>query len=159
MTSFYNGGTSQEIFNLIGQAAALEDIIDAITVWLGDKIPDALVSVMLYSEQEQTLNLIKEPAYFSREYVEASKDLKIGPNVGACGAAAYHRRLVVCEDLLNDPNWVAYKDLVKQNGLRACWSVPIANGVANFLALLVLIIVRSSLLLPMKLTCCNMRLR
>ena len=83
MTSFYNGGTSQEIFNLIGQAAALEDIIDAITVWLGDKIPDALVSVMLYSEQEQTLNLIKEPAYFSREYVEASKDLKIGPNVGA----------------------------------------------------------------------------
>lgn len=128
MTSFYNGGTSQEIFNLIGQAAALEDIIDAITAWLGDKIPDALVSVMLYSEQEQTLNLIKEPAYFSREYVEALKDLKIGPNVGACGAAAYHRRLVVCEDLLNDPNWVAYKDLVKQNGLRACWSVPIANG-------------------------------
>ena len=37
MTSFYNGGTSQEIFNLIGQAAALEDIIDAITAWLGTK--------------------------------------------------------------------------------------------------------------------------
>ena len=124
-----------------------------------DKIPDALISVMLYSEQEQTLNLIKEPAYFSREYIAALKDLKIGPNVGACGAAAYHRRLVVCEDLLNDPNWVAYKDLVKQNGLRACWSVPIANGSGKLLALSVRIIVRSSPLLQMKLTCCNMQLR
>lgn len=128
MTSYYKGSTSQKIFNLIGQAAALEEIIEAITTWLDEKIPDALVSVMLYSEQEQTLNLINHPDYFSENYLNKLRDLKIAPNVGACGAAAFYRRLVVCEDLLTHPNWTAYKQDIEQENLRSCWSVPIANG-------------------------------
>jgi hypothetical protein len=44
---------------------------------------------MLYSEHDQTLKLISGKQHFSNQYCKAVNNLKIGPQRGACGTAAF----------------------------------------------------------------------
>lgn len=119
---------TQSIFNLIGQHADLTVIFDTVSQWLEARIPESMVSIMLYSEAEQTLNLISGKQHFSDRYKEAMKDLKIGPDVGACGAAAFYRKLIICENLATHPNWSSFLQFMQQDQLNACWSTPIINA-------------------------------
>jgi len=66
-------------------------------------------------------------------YSAAIDGLRIGPNAGSCGTAMYERRLVVVEDIANDPLWVDFRDLALPLGLRACWSVPFEDDAGNVL--------------------------
>jgi diguanylate cyclase (GGDEF)-like protein/PAS domain S-box-containing protein len=116
------------IFNLIGEYTELRLILTAISDWLETRLPDALVTIMLYSEQEQTLNLISGKQHFSDEYSKAIKDLKIGPDRGTCGAAAFLRKLVISPNLMNDPNWASQRALIDTEKLSSCWSSPIINA-------------------------------
>ncbi|MHA3099207.1 bifunctional diguanylate cyclase/phosphodiesterase [Acinetobacter brisouii] len=119
---------TQSIFNLIGQHAELAIIYQTVSEWLEARIPDSIVSIMSYSETEQTLNLISGRNHFSTRYQEAIMDLKIGPHVGTCGAAAFHRKLVICENLVTDQNWEPFRTLIQEENLNACWSTPIINA-------------------------------
>ncbi|PNU06690.1 putative bifunctional diguanylate cyclase/phosphodiesterase [Novosphingobium guangzhouense] len=58
-------------------------------------------------------------------YSDAITGLKIGPNVGTCGTAAYLGQEITTPDIANDPRWTAFRDLVLPLGLKACWSHPI----------------------------------
>lgn len=71
---------TQSIFNLIGQHANLALIFQTVSSWLEARIPNSMVSIMLYSETEQTLNLISGTKHFSNRYKEAITNLKIGEN-------------------------------------------------------------------------------
>ncbi|TCB40314.1 GGDEF domain-containing protein [Acinetobacter terrestris] len=128
MSQTANDLDTQTIFNLIGQHADLTVIFHTVSEWLEARIPDSMVSIMLYSETEQTLNLISGTKHFSNRYKEAISNLKIGPNVGACGAAAFHRKQVICENLVLDKNWEAFIPLIQEENLNACWSTPIINA-------------------------------
>jgi len=119
---------TQSIFDLIGQHADLTLIFQTVSEWLEARIPDSMVSIMLYSETEKTLSLISGTQHFSTRYQKAINGLEIGPNVGACGAAAFHRTLVICENLVTDQNWKNFKTLIQEENLNACWSSPIINA-------------------------------
>jgi light-regulated signal transduction histidine kinase (bacteriophytochrome) len=58
-------------------------------------------------------------------YNEAIDGIAIGPNVGSCGTAAYCKKPIIVSDIEHDPLWVAYRELARRHGLRACWSTPI----------------------------------
>ena len=60
-------------------------------------------------------------------YTDAIDGVEIGPDVGSCGEAAYHKKTVITEDLWAHPNWAPFLDLVKRANLRACWSEPIIS--------------------------------
>ncbi|KGT47698.1 EAL domain-containing protein [Acinetobacter sp. HR7] len=122
---------TQSIFDLIGQHADLSLIFQTISEWLENRIPNSMVSVMLYSEEQQTLNLVSGEKHFSARYRELITDLKIGPNVGACGSAAFYKKLVICENLDTDPNWQSFHDLIQEENIHACWSAPIINAVGK----------------------------
>lgn len=119
---------TQTIFDLIGQHAELRIIFDTVSQWLEARIPESMVSIMLYSEAEQTLNLISGTQHFSDPYIAAMKDLKIGPHVGACGAAAFHRKLIICENLATHENWTSFLQFMQEDHFNACWSTPIINA-------------------------------
>ena len=118
--------TAQFIYDLIGRGNPLGVILSAISTMVEEQFPDAMVSVMLYSAQNRTLSLVAGDA-FSQNYQQAMRDMQIGPEVGSCGAAAYLRKIVVCEDLLNDSRWVGFIDLVRSEKIAACWSAPIIS--------------------------------
>ena len=119
---------TQSIFHLIGQHADLPIIFQTVSEWLEARIPDSMVSIMGYSETEQTLSLISGTHHFSTQYQEAINGIKADPNVGACGAAAFHRKLVICENLTTDQNWNNFRTLIQEENLNACWSTPIINA-------------------------------
>ncbi len=60
-------------------------------------------------------------------YPAATEGVRIGPNVGSCGTAAYLRQPVFVSDIASDPRWVKFRDFALQRGLRAAWSTPIMS--------------------------------
>jgi len=128
MNNIYDEQDTYHIFYLIGQHTELKLILDTVKNWLETRIPNAIISIMLYSEQEKTLNLVSGKSNFSYQYQEALKNLKIGPDKGCCGAAAFFRKLVISENLLEDPNWKTAHALIKLEKFLSCWSIPIINS-------------------------------
>jgi len=62
-----------------------------------------------------------------RAYCEAIDGIKIGPNVGSCGTAAYFGRAVYVTDIASDPLWADFRHIALPHDLRACWSTPIRD--------------------------------
>ena len=60
-----------------------------------------------------------------RAYCEAIDGIKIGPNVGSCGTAAFLGRAVYVTDIASDPLWADFRHIALPHDLRACWSTPI----------------------------------
>ena len=60
-------------------------------------------------------------------YIKLIDGLPIGPNVGSCGTAAHSAQQVIVKDVLSDPLWKDYVEVVRPFGLRACWSQPIIS--------------------------------
>ena len=122
--------STQTIFDLIGKHADLDVLLQAVTAWIEERIPDAVVSVMLYDAATDSISL-KRDVRFSEAYFEALQNAKIGPDVGTCGAAAFERKLRITPDIFQDPNWRLYADLAKAEGLAACWSAPVIGAQGN----------------------------
>src|SRR5271165_7295011 len=53
--------------------------------------------------------------------------MRIGPNVGSCGAAAYRREPVVVADVVSHPFWADLRELAAEHSLRSCWATPIMS--------------------------------
>ncbi len=62
------------------------------------------------------------------EVAAAIDGLRIGPEVGSCGTAAWRGEPVLVLDIATDPRWHDHKHLVLPLGLCACWSSPIMAG-------------------------------
>jgi formate hydrogenlyase transcriptional activator len=56
--------------------------------------------------------------------------MSIGPKGASCGTAVYRREPVYVTDILGDPLWDDYRDLVSSYGIRSVWSYPLftSNG-------------------------------
>jgi PAS domain S-box-containing protein len=65
--------------------------------------------------------------------MQAVNGLEIGPEVGACGSAAFRNETTIIEDIANDHRFGAAKEFVLSFGLRACWSVPIRDSTQKVL--------------------------
>ncbi|KQQ58499.1 hypothetical protein ASF69_14005 [Rhizobium sp. Leaf311] len=62
-------------------------------------------------------------------YTALIDGIEIGPEVGSCGTAAWHREPVYVSDTYQDRLWKNYVDTAMLHGLRSCWSTPIfGNG-------------------------------
>lgn len=62
------------------------------------------------------------------EYSQAVHGLKIGPNVGSCGAATYTGKRVIVENIENDLKWKDLKQFALPHGMRCCWSEPVISS-------------------------------
>ncbi|MFW3614491.1 bifunctional diguanylate cyclase/phosphodiesterase [Billgrantia antri] len=114
----------QDIHELIAQQAPLEQTLDAIALWIGTMFPGAVVAFMRFDPANQTLNLMPCQR-FSPRYFERLQQVPIGPESASFGAAAYHRRQVITEDIRSDPRWAAFRSAAIAEGFRACWSSPV----------------------------------
>lgn len=119
------------ILDFLGKQTDLKVVLDTVSKWLEGLIPGSMVTIMFFSENEKHLNLISGGQYFTSAYRNALTNLKIGPYVGACGAAAYYRNIVICEDIFIHPNWKRYQKFLIEENISACWSVPIISSEGN----------------------------
>ncbi len=101
----------------------LPTVLDAIVRFVETRSKRALCSILLLDEdQKLRLGAAQSlPAAYNR----AIDCLPIGPNVGSCGSAAFHRRPVIVRDIATDPRWADFRELALSHNLRACWSTPL----------------------------------
>jgi len=89
--------------------------------------PEMICSVLEVDDEQEKLHNLAAPQ-LPKAYCDAIENLLVGPNVGSCGTAVFHRRQVIVSDIENDLLWADYAGLAKQFGLKACWSTPVISS-------------------------------
>src|SRR5580658_5599207 len=118
----------RRMLELVAKGASLTEVLDTLTQAIERISPESLCTVMLLDEERQTHLLIASGPSLPAEYLQAVNNLEIGPNVGACGTAAYSNETVVVDDIATDPKFAAARDFVLGHVLRACWSQPVRDS-------------------------------
>lgn len=118
-----------EILELIAKGGVLNDVLESVVVTAERLIKSGICSILLLDETGQFLTNGIAPG-LPDFYNEAIDGLEIGMGVGSCGEAAASGKSVIASDIMTHPNWVAFRDVVEQAGLGACWAKPIfsSNG-------------------------------
>jgi PAS domain-containing protein len=89
--------------------------------------PEMICSVLEVDDAQEKLHNLAAPQ-LPKAYCDAIENLSVGPHVGSCGTAVFHRRQVIVTDIENDFLWADYAGLAKQFGLKACWSTPVISS-------------------------------
>jgi len=87
-------------------------------------VPDSAASIMLFDEMHECLNVRAAPS-IPNEGIMALNGLKPGPGAGSCGNAVYREQPVFVENTMTDPRWSGVRQVARDFGLCACWSMPI----------------------------------
>ncbi len=115
-----------QILEMIATSAPLEEVLDRLVRLIESQLAGVSGSVLLLDKDGLRLHHGAAPS-LPAAYVKAIDGLRIGPNVGSCGAAAYRREPVVVADVMSDPSWADWRALAVSHGLRSCWSTPITS--------------------------------
>ncbi len=112
-----------DILEGVVRHAPLEESLEAIVGAIEQQLPGAVCSVLLLHEGRWLGH--GAGARLPLAYREAIDGVTIGIGQGSCGTAAFTGRPVIASDVTVDPNWVDFRDLAVEHGLRSCWSTPI----------------------------------
>ena len=117
----------RRVLELIAKGYSLKAVLNALTAAIERMAPDCYCTVLLLDDEGKRL-LEGSGGSLPPAYMQAVSGLEIGPDVGACGSAAYRNETTIIEDIANDHRFGAARDFVLSFGLRACWSVPIRDS-------------------------------
>lgn len=120
--------TERHMLELIAKGAPLSEVLDTLTAAIERISPESLCTVMLLDEEQRRRLLVASGPSLPQVYLQACNGLEIGPEVGACGSAAYRNETVIVADIAADPRFAAARDFVLSHGLRSCWSQPIRDS-------------------------------
>jgi diguanylate cyclase (GGDEF)-like protein/PAS domain S-box-containing protein len=126
-----------QVLDLVAHNAPLKEILAYLVRGVEEENPERLCSIHLLDSSKQFLRNYAAPS-LPAGYSEAIENLKIGPNVGSCGTAAFEGKPVIVENIQTDSRWQGYQALAAQYNLASCWSVPIIvdhNDVAGTFAI------------------------
>ncbi|MEL0635326.1 diguanylate cyclase [Marinomonas sp. TI.3.20] len=116
-----------DMLEMVARSSSLQDVLTMIVQQVQRESPQSLCSVLLFDKEAQRLLLGAAPD-LPAFYSQAIHGVPIGPTVGSCGAAAYHKQRVIVEDINTHPNWSAFTDLTQAAELTSCWSEPIISS-------------------------------
>jgi two-component system cell cycle sensor histidine kinase/response regulator CckA len=114
------------ILERIATSAPLQDTLDELVSHVEDQIPGAFGSLLLMEPDGRHLRCASGGRLPAAYYAQIGR-LEIGPSVGSCGTAAYHREPVFAIDIATDPRWSVYRNVALNHDLHACWSTPILS--------------------------------
>ncbi|MBV8718547.1 MAG: GAF domain-containing protein, partial [Chloroflexi bacterium] len=117
----------RRVLELVAGGASVQTVLDTLTHSIEKLATDVHCTILLLDEDGKHLRKGAGPS-LPPSYMDAVDGLEIGPEVGACGTAAFTNQTVVVEDVATDPKFAAAKDLLLGYDLRACWSVPIRDS-------------------------------
>lgn len=113
------------VLEMIARGAPLSVILEEIVYWVEKQSTERLfASILLLDKKGQHLVHGAAPS-LPDSYNKAINGIKIGPDVGSCGTAAFTRQMVIVDDIATDPLWKNYRKLALDSGLKACWSTPL----------------------------------
>ena len=117
----------RRVLELIAKGCSLREVLNALTGAIERMALDCYCTVLLLDDEGKRL-WEGSGGSLPAAYMQGVNGLEIGPEVGACGTAAFRNETTIVEDIANDHRFAAAKDFVLSFGLRACWSVPIRDS-------------------------------
>lgn len=118
----------RRMLELIADGAPLEKVLTTLNLAIEGISPGALCSVMLLDEETRRYLTVASAPSLPHDYMKALVRLEIGPEMGACGTAAYFNETVVVTDIATDPKFAVPRDFILSHGLRSCWSQPVRDS-------------------------------
>src|SRR5580698_4775014 len=85
----------RRMLELVAQGAPLGEVLNTLTLAIERLSPGALCTVMLLDEEHRQYLTAASGPSLAPEYLQAVNGLEIGPQVGACGTAAFLNETVV----------------------------------------------------------------
>ncbi|MER8819493.1 diguanylate cyclase [Mesorhizobium sp. M0991] len=114
------------ILEMIAKSAPLDDVLERLMHLVESQLAGIFGSVLLLDKDGTHLRHAAAPS-LARDYTDAVDGAAVGPKAGSCGTAVYRREPVIVADIMQDPLWQDYRELVRPHGLRSCWSTPILS--------------------------------
>lgn len=112
---------------LIARDMPLETALEDLARVIGYPLGDARVSIHVFDPARRTLDLVAGER-LSAAFREAMQGVSLDAPAGTCGAAATTRRLAITERIAGDPRWQDLRGLARDEGLVACWSIPVITA-------------------------------
>lgn len=91
---------------------------------LEKNFPGTRATLMAITEDGKQLTSIAGST-FSADFAARIAQVEVGPQCLPCGAAAYHRQRVDCNDVGTDPNWKIFRPHLLEQNILAFSSVPL----------------------------------
>jgi diguanylate cyclase (GGDEF)-like protein len=118
----------RRMLELVAKGAPLSEVLNTLTRAIERISPGAICTVMLLDEEHRRFLMAASGPSVGEDYLRAINGLEIGPDVGACGAAAFRNETVVVEDIATDYKFAQARDFVLGHGLRSVWSQPVRDS-------------------------------
>src|ERR1700733_5209576 len=96
------------IADRMNHGASLSEVLNILTRSIESMAPQCFCSVLLLDEERQRL-WEGSMGGLPETYMRAIDGLVIGPEVGACGSAAFRNETVIVEDIATDPRFATTK--------------------------------------------------
>ncbi|MFG6159422.1 EAL domain-containing protein [Halomonas sp. 1390] len=112
---------------LIARDTSLQTTLEDLARVIGYPLGDTRVSIRVWDPDRRTLELIAGE-HLSAAFREAMRCVSLDAPAGTCGAAAATRRLAITERIDTDPRWQGLHGLACDEGLAACWAIPVTSA-------------------------------
>jgi len=117
----------RRVLERVANRASLAKIFETLVQLIEDQTRDMRCAVLLTDSDGQRLHFVAAPNIPEDYKRNIGPFLRIAPNMGSCGTAAFRREPVYTRDTRNDPLWKDADHIAVRNGLRAIWSTPILS--------------------------------
>ena len=125
--------TERRMLELVARGAPLSEVLNTLTEEIERISPESLCTIMLLDEEHRRRLLIASGPSLPQDYLQAINGLEIGPEVGACGSAAYRNETVIVEDIATDYRFAGAREFVMGHGLHSVWSQPVRDSKGSVL--------------------------
>ncbi len=119
--------TSTETLRLLAEGGSLTDALDSIIRGVESINPDMVASFMLREHNNARVCLGSGPS-LPQAYAETLKGELTGPNGAVFQALACSGQAVFVENIAQDPRWSGLASLALEQGIKACWSLPVRSS-------------------------------
>ncbi|VVO50059.1 Adaptive-response sensory-kinase SasA [Pseudomonas fluorescens] len=116
----------RDILEMISTDQPLVEIFNAICHMAESRDPTGLCSVQQVDKAQQLLRLIAAPS-LPPTFHQAIDSVPIDPS-SACGISVFRQRVVIVDDIAQDPICQDFGASALAHGLRACWSIPLISN-------------------------------
>src|SRR6266852_4426339 len=111
------------ILRLILAGSPLSEVLTIIARLVESQGEGLFCTIWLTDEDWKQLHCAAAPSL--PEFSAHVGPMSVGPKGASCGTAVYRKEPVYVKDILSDPIWDDYRDLVSPYGIRSVWSRPL----------------------------------
>src|SRR4051812_8025466 len=119
--------SERRVLERIASGAPLQEILETLARLIEEQAVGMRCAVLLADCYQRRLRFVAAPNISDDFKIEMEAFLRIGPESGPCGMAAFLRKPVYTRDSETDPLWQDRRDIAARNGMRAIWSTPILS--------------------------------